>query len=154
MTASRVSIQFTPLGGRNQMDLIEGVAGEWVNNDTWRIRVGKVKETTNPFSGRGPGYEVEMEFRNVSPRALSLHGSGLDKIQLVDSDNNQLTVGSASFSARSQSVPHGGAVTNRLRFGIASGGASRLGKADKVLITFRPFGGKPLRGFRIKLGDG
>ena len=150
VNGGRVSIQFVPLKGQNQLNLVEGVAGEFVNNGTWRIKAGAVKETRNPF-GSGPGYEVEVEFRNASAQPHSLHGSGLASIQLADAAEGVMEVGQSSFPARYQRLPPGGSATNRLVFGNARG-RGEAGNPEKLLLTFRSSGGKPaLKGFRINL---
>jgi hypothetical protein len=64
---NRIDIQFEPLRGRLQGDMIEGQLGEWLSNGTWRVRVSKVEPIQNPF-GTGPGYAVTMEFCSVAKR--------------------------------------------------------------------------------------
>jgi len=86
-SGNRLDIQFEPLRGRLQGDMIEGRIGEWLSNGTWRVRVSKVEPTQNPF-GRGQGYAVTVEFRNLTPNTISLHGSGLDKVLLLDDAGN------------------------------------------------------------------
>ena len=150
LNEERVSIQFIPLAWQRQLALHEGVDGEYVSNGTWRVKVGAVRPARNPF-GRGQGHEVEIEFHNVSPTAHSLHGSGLANIQLVDNRDAFLHVGQSSFPARYQNIAPAGHVTNRLIFGVPRG-TTTTGTPQKLLITFRPWGGRPaLKGFRIHL---
>ncbi|MEX2242763.1 MAG: hypothetical protein WD716_02840 [Fimbriimonadaceae bacterium] len=149
--AGQLSVQFVPNVGRMQADGVQGLIGEWVSNETWRIRVSELKEITNPF-GRGPGVSLKIEVRNLTPRSLSMHGSGIDQVQLFDSEGNQLAFADSSFSGRYTAIPQAGGFENVMRFGDTSNKLTKLGKPDKLLILFRNAGaGKPLPNFRIML---
>jgi hypothetical protein len=99
------SVQFIPVGGRMQADAVEGVEGEWVSNGTWRIRISNVQGVPNPF-GSGPGYAVRLEVRNLGRNPQSMHNTGLDNVQLLDSNNNILSV--ADWNEKYNSIPPGG----------------------------------------------
>lgn len=150
-TEDRVSIQFTAPRTQTQVDANEGVLGEFVANEGWRFKVTKVDGAINPFVGRGPGFKIAFEARNVSDKAQSLHGSGLDSIELVDKEGHLLTVSGNSFKDRYSSVPPAHSIWNDLVFGDPRGAATNLAAADKLLITFKPMGGKKLKNIRIFL---
>jgi hypothetical protein len=150
VAGNRVSIQFQPPGGRNQVNAHEGVMGEFVSNDTWRVKVLSVEPAANPFTNRGPGFRVKIEVRNLANRALSLHGSGLETIQLVDDAGRILLPSGSSFTDRYTSLPPAGSFTNELVFG-PQGDVETLGEPDKVLVLFRDFGGPRLQNLRIHL---
>ena len=142
------SVQFIPVGGRMQADAVEGVEEEWISNGTWRIRISNVQEIPNPF-GRGPGYAVRLEVRNMGRSPQSMHGTGLDKIQLLDSNNN--TLSAADWTEKFNSIPPGGGFAVILRFGDPRNQLESLGRPTKVLVLFKPWGGKKLPHFRIAL---
>jgi hypothetical protein len=142
------SVQFIPVGGRMQADAVEGVEGEWVSNGTWRIRISNVQEVPNPF-GSGPGYAVRLEVRNLGRNPQSMHDSGLDNVQLLDSNNNILSV--ADWNEKYNSVPPGGGFAVVLRFGDPNNQLDSLGRPTKVLVLFRNWGGTKLPHFRIAL---
>jgi hypothetical protein len=71
-SGSRLDIQFEPLRGRLQGDMIEGRVGEWLSNGTWRVRVSKVEPSENPF-GVGQGFTATVEFRNLTKQTISLN---------------------------------------------------------------------------------
>jgi hypothetical protein len=142
------SVQFIPVGGRMQADAVEGVEGEWVSNGTWRIRISNVQEVPNPF-GSGPGYAVRLEVRNLGRSSQSMHGTGFDNIQLLDSNNNILSV--ADWNEKYNSIPPGGGFAVVLRFGDPRNQLESLGRPTKVLVLFRNWGGTKLPHFRIAL---
>ena len=142
------SVQFIPVGGRMQADAVEGVEEEWISNGTWRIRISNVQEIPNPF-GRGPGYAVRLEARNLSRGSATMHGTGFDKVQLLDSNNNTLSV--ADWTEKYNSIPPGGGFAVILRFGDPRNQLESLGRPTKVLVLFRSTGGKKLPHFRIAL---
>lgn len=149
VTADRVSIQFTPPGGRLQVDAVEGVLGEFVSNETWRVKVHSVEPIPNPFTGKGPGFRVRLEVRNISQRNVSMHASGLARVQVVDDKGNTYEVADRTFNGRYQQVVPAGTFTNDLEFG---GPNVTDVQADKLLITFTK-GGRPaaLTPMRIRL---
>jgi hypothetical protein len=142
------SVQFIPVGGRMQADAVEGVEGEWVSNGTWRIRISNVQEVPNPF-GSGPGYAVRLEVRNLGRSSQSMHGTGFDNIQLLDSNNNILSV--EDWNEKYNSIPPGGGFAVVLRFGDPRNQLESLGRPTKVLVLFRNWGGTKLPHFRIAL---
>jgi hypothetical protein len=142
------SVQFIPVGGRMQADAVEGVEGEWVSNGTWRIRISNVQEVPNPF-GSGPGYAVRLEVRNLGRNPQSMHNTGLDDVQLLDSNNNILSV--ADWNEKYNSIPPGGGFAVVLRFGDPRNQLESLGRPTKVLVLFRNWGGTKLPHFRIAL---
>jgi hypothetical protein len=142
------SVQFIPVGGRMQADAVEGVEGEWVSNGTWRIRISNVQEVPNPF-GSGPGYAVRLEVRNLGRSSQSMHNTGLDNVQLLDSNNNILSV--ADWNEKYNSIPPGGGFAVVLRFGDPRNQLESLGRPTKVLVLFRNWGGTKLPHFRIAL---
>jgi hypothetical protein len=142
------SVQFIPVGGRMQADAVEGVEGEWVSNGTWRIRISNVQEVPNPF-GSGPGYAVRLEVRNLGRNPQSMHNTGLDNVQLLDSNNNILSV--ADWNQKYNSIPPGGGFAVVLRFGDPRNQLESLGRPTKVLVLFRNWGGTKLPHFRIAL---
>ncbi|GEM83607.1 hypothetical protein [Meiothermus hypogaeus] len=145
------SVQFIPVGGRLQVEAVEGVEGEWISNGTWRIRVSEVQPIANPF-GRGEGYAVRVEVRNLGKQPASMYGSGLDRVQLLDADGNTLSLADASFKDRYTSVPPAGGFANVLRFGDPQNKLQTPGRPTKLLALFRSSGGKPsLPHFRIAL---
>ncbi|MCL6535575.1 MAG: hypothetical protein K6U77_05830 [Armatimonadetes bacterium] len=152
-SGNRLDIQFEPLRGRLQGDMIEGRIGEWLSNGTWRVRVSKVEPAQNPF-GRGQGFTATVEFRNLTPNTISLFGSGLDKVLLLDDAGNQLSYADSSFQQKYRSMVRADGFTAELKFGDPNNQLSEVGQPDKLLVQFRSRGGKPaLRGFRIFLKE-
>ncbi|MCL6533871.1 MAG: hypothetical protein K6U12_11410 [Armatimonadetes bacterium] len=150
----RIDIQFEPLRGRLQGDMIEGRLGEWLSNGTWRVRVSKVEPISNPF-GRGPGYAATVEFRNLTPNTITLYNSGFDKMQLLDDAGHQLAHADSLFNQKFNSVVRADGFTATIKFGDPRNRLTELGQPDKILILFRPTGGKPpLKGFCIFLKEG
>jgi hypothetical protein len=152
-SGNRLDIQFEPLRGRLQGDMIEGRIGEWLSNGAWRVRVSKVEPVQNPF-GRGQGFTATVEFRNLTPNTVSLFGSGLDKVILIDDAGNQLSCADGSFQQKYRSIVRADGFTAELKFGDPNNQLSEVGQPDKLLVQFRASGGKPaLRGFRIFLKE-
>ena len=151
LSGNEVRVQFIPVGGQEQTLLLEGKKGEWLSNGTWRLRVLEVAPGTNPFFGSGPGYVVRVEVRNLTSGRLSLHKTGFDGFQLLDNRGNKLVA--ASFGEQYTDLPQADGVVINLRFG-PNPKLEEIGEPDKLLVNFRPSGGKPaLRGFRVLLGD-
>jgi hypothetical protein len=154
VSGNRVDIQFEPMRGRLQGDMFEGRIGEWLSNGTWRVRVSKVEPISNPF-GPGPGFAVTVEFRNLTRQTISLNGTGFDGFQLLDDQGNKLSVAaSGDYDRVYNSIVQADGFTAVLRFGDPNNQLSEVGKPDKLLILFRPWGGQPaLKGFRIFLKE-
>lgn len=151
---NRVLIRFDPPAGREQVDAIEGKRGEWIHNGTWRVRVTEVSSITNPFYGRGPGYMVTLEMRNLTNRTVSPFATGMDKFLLVDTKGNILSPTSRSIDRYYQNLPPAASLTLKIEFGDPENQLTELGEPEKLLILFREFGGqKPLKNFRIFLKD-
>lgn len=150
----QVSIQFDPLRGRRQGDMIEGRLGEWLSNGTWRVRVSKVEPATNPFFGKGKGYALTLEIRNLTTQTISFFQSGFDKMILLDENDHKMTFAASSFSKQYDSIARADGFTARVLFGDNHNSNAEVGEADKLLIQFRSTGGKPeLKGFRIFLRE-
>lgn len=148
--ASGVTVNFAPLGGRNQVDAVEGKLEEWIQNDQWRIRVESVKEGPNPF-GRGPGMVAKVEFRNLATRPLSPFGSGMDKLQIIDKNQAVLTFSQSTFKHFFRDVAPGGSVVEEIAFGDQQNQLAALGEPDKLMVFFRMSGGKKSKDFRVFL---
>lgn len=147
----QISIQFVPNRGRVQADGIAGILGEWVSNETFRVRVSEVTEIKNPF-GPGPGLQLKIEVRNLTDKSISFHGSGLDKVHVYDDSGNQLSFADSSFNGRYTALAPAGGFENVVRFGDPSNKVTKLGKPDKLLILFRKAGAPAaLPNFRIQL---
>lgn len=151
-TAGRLSVQFKPMQDRMQVDAVEGVKGEWVQNERFRVRVLSVKPGDNPF-GRGPGYVATIEIRNLSKGAVNWGTSGSPEIQFIDSNGNVLKYGSRSFKDLYTSLAPGNGFTNDITFGDPANTLTEVGTPDKLIILFKLSGGKKLQDFRIDLKD-
>jgi hypothetical protein len=150
LTDERVSITFTA-PGRVQVDAVEGIVGDYVSNGTWRVKVTDVQKDVNPFVNRGPGAKLMLEVRNLSTKRTSLQSSGLESIQVLDGQGRILAVSATSFKNRYTALPPAASFTDTLRFGDPRGQMPEFGEPDKVLILFKPVGGKALKSIRIKL---
>lgn len=149
ITEERVSLQFVPLKGMEEQQYIEGILGEYVSNEEWRFKVVSVEEIADPFTGRGKGLAVTLEVRNLRSTPASLHGTGYSAMQVLDEEQNRMSLADSSFTDRYSNVQPGGSFTNRLRFGNAAAG---FGEPAKLIIQFRDWGGrKALKPIRINL---
>lgn len=149
---SGVSITFTPAAGRNQVEAAEGKLGDWLNNGTWRVRVTKVEPAPNPF-GKGPGFRATVEIRNLGNRAQSPFGTGMDKLQIIDSKGNTLAFQQASLKDFFKDIAPANGFTNEVLFGEPTNAFTEVGEPDKLLILFRATGGKTLGNFRVDLRE-
>ena len=149
-TASGIQINFAPLGGRNQVDAIEGKLEEWIQNDLWRIRVESVSEDASPF-GRGPGLVAKIEFRNLGSRPISPYVSGMDKLQIIDKNQAVLNFSQSTFKSFFKDIAPGGAVTEEIKFGDQANKLSAIAEPEKLMIFFRATGGKKSKDFRVFL---
>lgn len=153
-SSNEINIQFEPIRGRLQGDMVEGRIGEWLSNGTWRVRVTKVEPTENPFYGRGKGYAVTIEVRNLTERTLSLSGSGFANMYLLDDRGNKLAYADSKFSQRYDRIVRADGFTARVPFGVYGDPKAEVGEVEKLLIEFRSTGGQPaLKGFRIFLKE-
>ncbi|GIW31897.1 MAG: hypothetical protein KatS3mg071_2071 [Meiothermus sp.] len=151
LQGGELRVQFIPVGGQQQALLLEGKKGEWLSNGTWRLRVLDVAPGTNPFFGSGPGYVVRVEVRNLTSGKTSLLKTGFDSFQLLDSQGNKLVA--ASFGEQYTDIPQADGVVINLRFG-PNPRLEAIGAPDKLLVNFRPSGGRPaLKGFRVFLTE-
>lgn len=151
---NQIDIQFEPIRGRLQGDMIEGRIGEWLSNGTWRVRVSKVEPENNPFFGKGKGYAVTIEIRNLATSTISFFNSGFDKMILLDENDHKMNFAANSFSKQYDSIARADGFTARVLFGDNQNPNAAVGEADKLLIQFRSTGGKPaLKGFRIFLRE-
>jgi hypothetical protein len=121
------------------VDGVAGVMGEYVSNGLWRVRVQEVREAKNPFMGRGRGFAVVLELRNLQERSISPSMSGM-QLQLIDVNGKALAFGSRSFSDLHTQVPQAGVITNTIVFGDPASATSEIGDADKLLIQFKDRG--------------
>ncbi len=146
VTEDRVSIQFVPLKGMEEQEYIDGVIGEYVSNERWRFKVHSVEPIPNPFTGRGPGVKLTLEVRYLGERPASLHGTGLDYLQVLDEGDRRMQA--VAFDDRFKTIQPGGSFTVELKFGNAAEGFT---SAKKLIIQFRAFGGPKLKPVRINL---
>lgn len=149
-TDGKVQVNFAPLGGRNQVDAIEGTTGEWIQNDGWRIRVESVSECPNPY-GKGPGLAMKVEMRNVHPRAISPFASGMDKLQIIDKEGAIVSFSQGKFKEFFTDVAPGGGFSTTIEFGDPTNKLASIGKPEKLLILFRKTGNTKLKDFRVFL---
>lgn len=152
ITDSKVSVQFKPMREKLQTNAVEGVKDEWVQNEMWRVRVSNVTPITNPF-GRGPGFQVTVEMRNLSTRKSSVYASGLDKVQVIDSSGNTLSFNPGSFKDQFTDLAQANGFKNDIKFGDQGNTLTTVGTPDKILFLFRNSGGKKLKDIRISLKD-
>lgn len=150
--SGRLSVQFKPMQDRLQVNAVEGVKGEWIQNERFRVRVLGITEVKNPF-GRGPGYSVKIEIRNLAKQAVNWGTSGSPEMQFIDSNGKVLTYGATSFKDQYTSLAPGNGFTNDITFGDRSNQLTELGKPDKLVILFKVSGGKKLQDLRIDLRD-
>ena len=151
-TGSRLSVQFKPMQERMQVDAVEGVKGEWVQNERFRVRVQDIKAGPNPF-GRGPGYVVKIEIRSLSQVAVNFGTSGSPELQFIDSNGKVLVCSATSFRDRYTSLAPGNGFTNDITFGDRANMLTEVGKPDKLVILFKNSGGKKLQDLRIDLKE-
>ncbi len=151
ISGQRVAIQFIPAVGLAQVEAVEGIIGEWLSNGTWRVRVSEIKEITNPFYGKGKGYSLKLEVRNLTQEPRAFFG-GLKLIQMYDSEGNQLNLAASGFDAQYRRLAPADGFTAEIKFGYGQAGFAPNAKPEKILILFQPSGGKPaLPHFRIFL---
>lgn len=145
---NKLNVNFVPLGGRNQADAVEGVLGEWIQNDGWRIRIEEIVLAENPF-GKGPGFAMKVEMRNLHKRAISPFASGMDKLQVIDKGGHIVAFNQPKFKEYFADVPPGGGFSTTILFGDPTNKIAELGGAEKVLIFFRKTGNTQLKNFRV-----
>jgi hypothetical protein len=152
-TEQRVTVQFQPPKGQAPVDGVAGVMGEYVSNGLWRVKVHEVREAKNPFLGRGRGFAVVLELRNLQDQSISPSMSGM-QLQLIDANGKALAFGSRSFPDLHTRVAPAGVVTNTIVFGDPASATSEVGDADKLLIQFKNRGAstKP-KAIRINLRE-
>jgi hypothetical protein len=147
----KIDIQFDPLKGRLQGDMIEGNLQEWLSNGTWRVYVHNVEKLTD-YNVYKVAVKVTIEFRNISNSTLSLNSSGTDQFILLDDKGNKLSpIADREYDKLFySSIVKADGVKVTLTFADIYNRLEELGNLDKIMITFRPSGGsKPLKGFRI-----
>ena len=149
-TSSKITVNFSPPAGRNQVDAVEGKLGYWLENNLWRVKVNSVTTGDNPF-GRGPGMVAEVEFRNLSKKPIAPFASGMDKLQVIDDQGQVLSFQQQSFKQFFRDVAPGGSITETLKFGDQQAVINSVGAADKLMIFFRVSGGKKAKDFRVFL---
>ncbi len=145
-------------GGANQKASVEGCMGQTLFDGVWRLTVKDIASTHRPFSGEPgtPGYAVTMQFRNGSPRTISLANSGISGngtgVELVTVDGNTLDLDVGDFQRMAfRPIPQGGSYTARLHYYYPSGtgDAGDLSKPDKFLLQVDPHAGG-LRDVRVR----
>ncbi len=148
VTGDKVSIQFKPLKEKLQVDASEGILGEFVQNERFRVKVHSFEPCPNPF-GVGPGYKVKLEIRNLAKTAQVFGTSGLPELQLVDKAGHVLAISAGSLKDQYTSLAPGNGFTNDVTFGDRANKLTELDQPDKLLILFRPSGGVKLKDIRI-----
>ncbi|MCS7066956.1 MAG: hypothetical protein NZL85_11885 [Fimbriimonadales bacterium] len=150
--SNRISIQFEPLRGRLQGDMIEGRLGEWLSNGTWRVRVTKVESLTKPGYFKGKGFAVTLEVRNLTTSTRTF-SQDFDKMILLDDKGVQLSNLAGSFGEMFRQLARADGFTATVLFGNPYADP-QAGEADKLLIMFRAGHNQPaLKGFRIFLRE-
>ncbi|MBL8059314.1 MAG: hypothetical protein JNK63_01205 [Chthonomonas sp.] len=149
-SSAGLQINFAPLGGRDQVDAVEGRIGEWIQNDLWRIRVESISETVNPF-GRGPGLMAKIELRNLSAKPIAPYNSGMDKLQIIDKNQAVLNFSQGTFKSFFKDIAPGGAVMEEIKFGDQGNKLAAIADPEKLMIFFRATGGKKSKDFRVFL---
>lgn len=137
MQGHEVHIQFLPYqGGANQMEGVEGPANTWLNNGVWRTRVLKVEPTVDPFDANKPGYNVTLEMRNASTKAVSPFITGVEYPQLFDSGEVALKVDEGAWQTRLQmkEMLQGGGITATIPFYYPHGTAAEDVKPAAKLV--------------------
>ena len=152
ITKDRVSIQFKPLKEQMQLDAVEGVLGEFIQNEGWRVKVHSVTPAKSPF-GKGTGMAVKFEWRNLTSKAMNFGTSGLRQFQLIDDAGKVLKISNSSFKDQYTAVAPGNGFTNELLFGTEPGDVSKVGKPSKILIVFGQSGKNKFKNFRIDLAQ-
>ncbi len=116
--------------------------------------MSQVEPVNNPFFGKGKGYAVTVEIRNLTTQTISFFNSGFDKMILLDANDHKLNFAANSFGKQYDSIARADGFTARVLFGDNQNPNAEVGEADKLLIQFRSTGGKPaLKGFRIFLRE-
>ncbi len=152
ITDARVSVQFKPLNDQLQTNAAEGVIGDWVQNGGWRVKVHSVTPAQSPF-GKGGGFEVKFEFRNLSSKPMNFGASGLKLMQVMDDNGVAMRYSLASFKDLYKAAAPGGGFTNVIKFGMDAGDTRPLGKASKMIILFGQSGKNRFKDIRIDLSE-
>jgi len=148
ITRERVSIQFKPLNEQMQLDAVEGVVGEWIQNEGWRVKVHSVNPAKSPF-GKGTGMAVEFEWKNLSNKPMNFGASGLRQFQLLDENGKALSISNTSFKNQYTACAPGNGYKNTLLFGTKAGDTSKVGNPAKILIIFGQSGRNNFKSIRI-----
>lgn len=149
-TEQRVSVQFPSAKAAAPEEAVSGGIRQYVSNGQWAVRVQDVKDATNPFFGRGKGFAVTLELRNVRDQAISPSASGM-QVQLLDTKGKALSFGSRSFTNLNTRISPGEAVTNTLVFGDSASTMSEIGEASRLTVSFRGTGENRPKSIRIDL---
>ncbi|MGV3618171.1 MAG: hypothetical protein ACO1SV_22825 [Fimbriimonas sp.] len=149
-TEERVTVQFQPAKPAAPAETVVGGIRQYVSNGQWAVRVQDVRDATNPHFGRGKGFGVTLELRNLRDQAISPSASGM-QIQLLDANGKVLSFGSRSFTNLNTRIAPADAVTNTLVFGDATSAMSEIGDADRLTISFRGTGANRPKAIRIDL---
>ena len=148
---ARVSVQFKPLNDKLQVNAAEGTIGEWVQNQGWRVKVYSVTPCKSPF-GKGGGFAVKFEFRNLSGKPMNFGASGLKGMQIFDQNGTALRYSVSSFKNLYKAAAPGGGYTDEILFGLDAGDTKPLTDPSKLLIIFGQSGKNHFRDIRIDLG--
>lgn len=150
VTDSRVSVQFKPLNDQLETNAAEGVIGDWVQNGGWRVKVHSVNPAKSPF-GKGGGFEVKLEFRNLSNKSMNFGASGLRSMQVFDDNGLAMAYSVSSFQDLYKAAAPGNGYTNIVKFGLGAGDNRPVGKPSKILIIFGQSGKNRFKDIRIDL---
>ncbi len=150
VTGERVAIQFTPLKDQIQSDAAEGVLGEWIQNGGWRVKVHSIAPSKSPF-GKGGGFAIKFEFRNLVGKTMNFGASGLKGMQIFDENGLGMLYSVSSFKDLYKPVAPGGGFTSDLVFGLGAGDTRPVGKPAKLLIKFGQSGKNRFKDIRIDL---
>lgn len=105
--SNRVRIQFEPLHGQVQGDMIEGRIGEWLSNGIWRVRVVRVEPLTKPGYFKGKGFELTIEIRNLTIQTRTF-SDGFDSMILIDEKGTCVRYLAGSFKERTERMANAG----------------------------------------------
>ena len=152
ITDARVSVQFKPLNDQLQTNAAEGVIGDWVQNGGWRVKVHSITPSKSPF-GKGGGFDVNFEFRNLSGKPMNFGASGLKLMQVIEENGVALRYSVSSFKDLYKPAVQGNGFTNVIKFGLDAGDTRPLGKPSKLVIIFGQSGKNRFKDIRIDLAE-
>ncbi|MBN9502448.1 MAG: hypothetical protein BGO01_13615 [Armatimonadetes bacterium 55-13] len=140
----KVSVQFKPVRAQNEQAYVEGLIDEWVTSGSWRIKVSNLEKIENPGGSGGDGFAIDFEAKNVSKKMAQIAYTGVQSVQLVDSEDHRYVPTSSSFPGYYADIQPGGGFKNRLEL---AGENVTAGEPTKLIIQFA----KPDKSIRINL---